>query len=446
MEKNNLTDYSVDKTIIKLTIPMIFGMLSLVIFNLTDTYFIGKLGMDQLAAISFTFPIVLIINSVALGMGIGTASIVSRAAGSGNHELLVKTSTDGLFLSFCFVVIVTILGLNTIDQIFTLLGAGNDVLGYIREYMSIWYLGMPFVVIPMVGNYIIRSLGDTKTPSLIMAVAAIINVILDPLFIFGIGPFPEMGLKGAAIATVFSRMTTFSVALYVLLIRDKVVKFRIRELRDAYESWKLILYVGVPAAVVRIITPVSAGIITRIISEYGYEAVAGYGVATKIEYFLLAFVNAMSNVMVPFAGQNYGAKKGYRIIEGMNYVRKTMFKYGIFIFILMIFLADKIAPLFNDNIEVNKITILYLTILPIGYGFQGMLLNNASILNAVNKPFYAALFSSVQMFVICVPLAVVMSRYIGIKGIFIALLISYIISGSFSYKFTKKTIRKERNK
>ena len=446
MEKNNLTDYRVDKTIIRLTIPMIFGMLSLVIFNLTDTYFIGRLGMDQLAAISFTFPVVLIINSLALGMGIGTASIVSRAAGSGNHKLLVKTSTDGLILSFCFVVIATIIGLNTIDPIFTLLGAGNDVMEYIREYMSIWYLGMPFVVVPMVGNYIIRSLGDTKTPSIIMTIAATVNVILDPLFIFGIGPFPEMGIKGAALATVFSRMITFTVALYVLIFRDKVVKFRIRELKDAYESWKQILYVGIPAAIVRIITPVSVGIITRLISAYGYEAVAGYGVGTKIEYFLLAFVNAMSNVMVPFAGQNYGAKKDYRIIEGMNYVRKTMFKYSIFIFVLMIFLADKIAPLFNDNIEVNKITILYLTILPVGYGFQGMLLNNASILNAVNKPFYAALFSSVQMFVICVPLAVTMSRYIGIKGIFIALLISYIISGSFSYLFTKKTIRKKRIK
>ena len=195
----------------------------------------------------------------------------------------------------------------------------------------------------------------------------------------------------------------------------------------------------------RIITPVSAGIITRLISAYGYEAVAGYGVGTKIEYFLLAFVNAMSNVMVPFAGQNFGARKDYRIIEGMNYVRKTMFKYSVFIFVMMIILADKIAPLFNDNAEVYKITILYLTILPIGYGFQGMLLNNASILNAVNKPLYAALFSFVQMFAICIPLAIALSRFIGIRGIFLALLISYIISGSFSYAFTKKAIRRKRN-
>ncbi len=441
MEKNNLTDYRVDKTILKLTLPMIFGMLSLVVFNLTDTYFIGKLGTDQLAAISFTFPVVLIINSVALGMGIGTASIVSRAAGRKSQNMVIKTATDGVFLAFCFVIIVTAIGLNTIDNVFTALGAGNDVLGYVREYMSIWYLGMPFVVVPMVGNYIIRALGDTKTPSIIMTVAAIANGIFDPLLIFGIGPFPELGIKGAALATVLGRMITFSVSLYILIVRDKVVKFRIRDLSDAYESWKLILYVGVPAAIVRIITPVSAGVITRLISAYGYEAVAGYGVATKIEYFLLAFVNAMANVMVPFAGQNFGAKKESRIIEGMAYVRKTMFKYSIFIFVMMVLLADKIAPLFNDNVEVNKITVLYLTILPIGYGFQGMFLNNASILNAVNKPLYAALFSSVQMFVICIPSAIVLSGFIGIRGIFMALLFSYIISGSFSYVFTKKTIK-----
>lgn len=439
-EKNNIIEDKVDKLIIKLTIPMIFGTLSLVVFNLTDTYFIGKLGTNELAAISFTFPVVLLINSISLGMGIGAASIISRAVGKNDKEKIVEIATDALILSSLFVIITSIVGINTIEGLFGLLGAKGEMLVYIRQYMSVWYIGTPFVVIPMVGNSIIRALGDTKTPSLVMALAALVNVVLDPLLIFGIGIFPTFGIRGAAIATVISRITTFLVSLYILIRREKIIKFRIKKIGIVLNSWKEILYVGVPAMIVRMITPISAGIITWLISQYGYEAVAGYGVATRVEFFTLAFINSMSSIMVPFAGQNYGANRKDRIIEGMNFTRKTVFIYGIFVFIVLVFFSDNIAAFFNSNSEVQKVTIMYLTIIPVGYGFQGMFLINASILNAVNKPLQAALLSCVQMFIIYVPTALVLSKHFKIYGIFFALILSYLIIGIISFTYTKSII------
>jgi putative MATE family efflux protein len=438
--RNNLTEGKVSHSIINMTIPMIFGTLSMVVFNITDTYFIGQLGSEELAAVSFTFPVVLIINSIALGMGIGTSSLISRAFGSGDKEGLIRIATDSIILSWLFVILATVIGLNVIDQTFTLLGADANMLIYIREYMSIWFYGMPFVVIPMVGNSIIRALGDTKTPSVVMVVAASINVILDPLLIFGIGIFPQLGIRGAALATVISRMITFVFSLYILIVREKIIKFRFRKINSIVDSWRGILYVAIPSALVRLITPLSTGIVTRLLSQYGNDAVAGYGVGTRVEFFTLAFVNAMSSIMVPFAGQNYGAGKIDRIREGMRVTRKMIFIYGFAILIILNLTARYIAPIFNDNIEVQRVTILYLSIIPISYGFQGMLLNNVAILNAINKPIQAAGLSALQMTVVYLPIAFVLSNYFGINGIFGALVVAYTIGGIGMYWYTWKSL------
>ncbi|MBV1758820.1 MAG: MATE family efflux transporter [Dethiosulfatibacter sp.] len=438
--RNDLTEGKVSQTIINLTIPMIFGTLSLVVFNITDTYFIGQLGSEELAAVSFTFPIVLIINSIALGMGIGTSSLISRAFGSGDKEGLTRIASDSIILSLIFVIVTTIIGLNIIDQTFTLLGADSKMLIYIREYMSIWFYGMPFVVIPMVGNSIIRALGDTKTPSIVMMLAATVNVILDPLLIFGIGIFPQMGIRGAALATVISRMITFMFSLYILIVREKIIRFRFQKIRSIIDSWKSILYVAIPSALVRMITPISTGIVTRLLSQYGNEAVAGYGVGTRVEFFTLAFINAMSSIMVPFAGQNYGAGKIDRIREGMKISRKMIFIYGFVTLIILNLTARFIAPIFNDSPDVQRVTILYLSIIPIGYGFQGMLLNNVAILNAINKPIQAAGLSALQMTVVYLPIALILSSYFGINGVFGALIVAYIIGGMVMYWYTWKSL------
>ncbi len=188
---------------------MVLGMLGLIIFNLVDTYFVSLLGTTELVAISFTFPVVLVVNSIALGIGQGTASVVSRAAGAKDKTKLVRYATESLTLGVMVVLCFVLIGLLTIEPLFTALGADAQVMPYIKSYMEVWYLGMVFVVIPMVGNNSIRALGDTKSPSLVMVVAAVANSILDPMFIFGMGPIPAMGVRGAAIATVLSRCITF---------------------------------------------------------------------------------------------------------------------------------------------------------------------------------------------------------------------------------------------
>ncbi len=439
-ERAVLTEGNLKKQILSLSIPMMFGMLGLSIFNIVDTIYVGRLGTKALAALSFTFPVVLVLNSIALGMGVGASSVLARAMGSGDHHKVIRYTTDSLTLSFFFVVLFALLGEITIDPLFRLLGARGEILDMVGRYMRIWYGGMLFVVFPMVGNSAIRALGDTKTPGSIMMIAALVNMVVDPLLIFGLGPFPRLEIEGAAIATVFSRSITFAVAMYVLIRRERLISFRGTSLGEMVESWKKILFVGGPAAVTRIIVPVATGIITALLASIGTEAVAGFGAAVKFERFALLFVMAMATVMAPFVGQNFGARKFDRIYSGIRFSSRLSMLIGAGLFALMFVFARPLASLFSSDGGVIAVTSLYFRIVPLVYGMQGIFNISSMILNALNKPIHATLLSILQMFILYVPLAILGKKILGTAGVFLAIVISYTASGLLSHYVTKRVI------
>ncbi len=421
------------KQIIHLAIPMMFGMLGISIFNIVDTIYVGRLGTAPLAALSFTYPVVLVLNSIALGMGIGASSVLARALGRGDHHKVIRYTTDSLSLSFLLIVLFVILGEATITPLFKLLGAGGKILVMIRQYMRIWYAGLPFVVFPMVGNSAIRALGDTKTPGTIMMIAAVVNMIVDPLLIFGIGPFPRWGIQGAAVATVFSRSITFLVALYVLGIREKILSLKRPPLSEVTDSWKKILFVGGPAAVTRLIVPVAAGVVTALLASTGSQAVAGFGTAVKVERFALLFTMSIAAVMAPFAGQNLGAGKYERINRGIRFSSFLSMSTGALLLVILFIFARPIASLFTRDPAVIAVTVLYFRIVPFVYGLQGIFNISSMILNALNNPLHATFLTIFQMFVLYIPLAYAGKYFFGTLGIFISLVISYTVSGTVSW-------------
>jgi MATE family, multidrug efflux pump len=446
MNKNNsaakLIEGPVGKTLVNLTIPMVFGMVGLIIFNLTDTYFVGKLGANELAALSFTFPVIFIINSIALGLGIGASVVISRAIGEGDQNKVRRLTTDSLLLSISIVIIFVLFGLATIKPLFTILGASSEIIVLINQYMVIWYIGMPFVVVPMVGNNAIRATGDTKTPSIIMMTAATMNIIMDPLLIFGIGPFPAMGIEGAALATVIARFTTFLVALYVLGFREKMLSFRSLSFQKVLASWQAVLYIGAPIAASRMIIPFSAGIITRILSGFGNNVVAGFGVASRIEFFALAAINSLSAVFGPFIGQNLGAKKSARIHLSIKLSTRFAVIWGVFLFIILYITAPFIAGIFSKDAEVIQTIVTFLRIVPFAYGLSGIFLLSSTVLNVLRKPYHSAGLIAIQMFLFYIPLAYLGAKLLAVKGVFLATAIAYILGGIFAYFVMTKQIKK----
>lgn len=447
MKKNNarLLTGPVEISILKMTLPMLIGMIGMSIFNIVDTYFVGQLGPLELAAMSYTFPVVMIQGAISMGLGVGASAIISRAIGQGDERKVKRLTTDSLILSVIIVTVIIIAGILTIDPLFSALGAKGKTLSLVKEYMFIWYLGVPFVTIPMIGNNAIRATGDTFTPSMIMVLAIIVNVILDPLLIYGIAPFSKMGLAGAALATVIARAVTLVASILLLHFRYGMLTFHFGKIQEIWNSWKKLLWIGVPAALTQLIIPISIAVITRMVSGYGDPAVAALGIGSKVEMFAFSPLMALGASLIPFIGQNKGAGQPERIQTGIVFAQKLALALGVVLFILLYYLGTPIAGFFinekmQDTSKVIEVATLYFTIVSIGYGFQGLLALNAASFNALNRPLQASAVNALRMFALYIPLALIAKRFWGIAGIFWAATVSSVLAGAISYFWLKREL------
>jgi putative MATE family efflux protein len=303
----------------------------------------------------------------------------------------------------------------------------------------VWlYAGIGFLVIPIVGNSAIRATGDTKTPAIIMMVAGLVNIALDPLLIFGIGPFPRLELEGAAIATVISWALTFVAAFWFLGRRLKMLEWSIPRPREVWASWKAILYVGVPAAATQVLVPVAAGIITRIVATFGTTAVAAFGVGTRVEALAMIGVFSLGAALAPFIGQNYGARNCDRLRKAIRFCAVASLVFGFGFFLVFAALARPIALLFSDQEPVVSIIVKYLRIMPIGYAFHGFALLVISSFNALNRPITSAFLNFSRLFVFGIPLALLGARYVGVSGVFIGVVVANFLVGVVAFAAVRK--------
>lgn len=420
---------------------MIFGIFSMVAFNLVDTYFVGRIGTPELAALSFTLPVVLVLGAIGMGMSMGASAVVSRAIGEGDQAKVQRLTVDSLILATLFAGLFVVIGLLTMDPLFRLLGAEGEVLELVKEYMYIWYIGVIFVMVPFVGNSAIRASGDTRTPAIIMVSMVGLNILLDPLLIFGYGPIPELGLAGAALATVFARAISLFLGLWVLN-RMKMLTLRIPTLRKLWTSWKSILSIGLPAAATNLVVPLSTALITQLVSTYGDEAVAGLGVSSRIDLFAIMVVVALSTVMGPFVGQNMGAGNYKRLATGVARGQRFSIFWGLGMLVLLGTSARWIAPIFSDNEKVIETIVLYLSIAPFGYAARCVYAIGNTILNVMDQPLIASGITLVQMFLVYLPMAYLGSYLFGLGGVFGALALAYFIGGTTSYLLVQKEIAK----
>lgn len=444
-ESRDLTKGSIIPKLANLTWPMIIGMLGTVAFNLADTYFLGKVGTNELAAIGFTFPVVVFITAIALGMGIGTSSLISRSVKILNKKELSLASSSSLLLTVIPILILLIVGHLTIEPLFAAMGAKPEIIVLIKEYMQIWYWALPFIMIPMVGNNVIRGLGDTLTPGFIMLSSAILNIILDKILIFGLGPIEAMGIKGAAYATFIARFASFIMAITFLHFREKVLSFKFKSFAHLSSYWKNILKIAVPATLSFLVTPVSLGFITKLVSTYGKEAVAAFGIVSRMEMFAMIFVNSLASVLIIFAGQNFSVNNIQRIKSALNKTSFFTLIWGVLLFLTALLFSKEIASAFSIDNKVINITSEYLLIISFSFGLQGIMVLSAAIFNGINKPIPSAIFVMLRMLILYLPLAYLGANLIGLNGIFWAAFTANIIIGVVSFVWISLEIKKQKN-
>lgn len=425
--KVNILEGDLKKAIIDLTIPGYFGMLGINIFNIIDTYFVSMLGNSQLAAMSFTFSIIMIVNLITVGLGIGLGTLVSKAVGTNDREDEIHIIMTGLFMSFLLAFTITVIGLLTIDPFFTWLGADETTLPLVKEYMVPWYLGCTFLFVSIVGGQVFRGLGDTKTPGNLMIISALINAVLDPIMIFGFLIFPALGMSGASIATVISRAFTFFTSLYLLHKKYHVIQFKNLDRDRLIDSAKRIFMIGLPNSLTKVVNPLIVTMTTALLAVESQMAVAGYGVGTKIESIIMAFAIALGNTAMAVLGQNIGAGNHDRVKAGLKILNRFSVIIFSSLYVIMFFTAPYLARIFTDNQEVIEVVVVYLRILPISYAMQGIYLISTSLYNVLGKPFIATILAFGQLIFIILPFGLLAFRHFGMYGLFTVVMLSYFV-------------------
>ena len=426
----DLLNAPIRPTLVRMTIPMMFGIVSLMLFNLADIWFVAQLGTEPMAALAFTFPVSFSVVSLAIGLGIGTSATLAKLIGSGNGdgEGAARLATDNLLMTVLLMVVVGTAGQFLTDPVFRLMGAAPELLPLIDAYMEVWFAGSVFLVLNMVCNSTFRSSGDTRMSAVIMLISSLLNIILDPLLIFGWGPVPAMGIRGAAVASVIAWAATSLLALHLLYHRKGMLLLSLPRPRQMLGHWRQVLSISLPAALSNMMTPLANGVLTALVAVHGAEAVAAFGAGARIESLALLLCLALSMTLPPFISQNLGAQKLERV--GIAYRGAVRFALGwqLLIFGVLVLVSGPVSRLFTDDDDVARWLQLWLLIVPAGFGFQATTFLSASSFNALHQPLRAMRISLFRLFFMYVPLGWLGNHFFGLTGMFVALVCANAIT------------------
>ncbi|MEM7217775.1 MAG: MATE family efflux transporter [Pseudomonadota bacterium] len=406
---------------------MMLGVSSSIIVQMFEMVFIGQLGTQAVAAITFTFPLTMALSSIALGISIGTSSVIARRVGAGKRSSARRLATHSLMLVAVLMSALSLCGWLAIVPLFTRLGAAPETLLLIQSYLDIAFLSFPFLTVMMVAGSVMRANGNANTPGIAMTTASLLNLALDPILIFGLLGAPRLELAGAAWALGISRILV-CLALLAYIRRDDMVQLQ-AVLRGFAESCRAVLHIGVPAMATQMIGPVSAGIITALLAQHGEDVLAGFGIAGRIEAVAVMLLFALSGSIGPFVGQNWGAGAKARVRSGVHAAYTFCVLWGLLACLALFLFGDALAGMVDDNGAAVATAATYLAIVPLSYGAWGVLMMASASFNALGKPLPSTVLSFCRMFLVYVPLAFAFNRWFGVGGIFAATAIANVLLG-----------------
>ncbi len=428
-DKRDLTAGPTWQKLLQLAGPMVFGIIAVISVSLIDTYYVGQLGTQELTALSFTFPVTLTVSSLAIGLGAGASSVVSRAIGASERDNAKRLATDSLVLALILVIAVATVGFFMIDPLFALLGATGETLDLIGRYMRIWFLAIPLLVVPIVANSIVRAAGDTFWPSVVMVSSALTNIAITPVFIFGLGPVPAFGIEGAAIGTLIAWLVTVFGAFALVAFREKMLDLTWPKVSVLAKSWKRVLAVGLPASLGNAVNPIGIAVVTALIAAFGEVVVAGFGVATRIESLAVIPMLALSSAIGPFAGQNWGAGKCDRVAEALRFSYAVCAAWAAILALFFWFAAAPIVGVFSQDDEVISAATTYLTIVPLSIWGYGVVIISAGAFNALGRSHYGLGLYLVRTAVLYVPLSFVAAQFATSDAVFYAIAAANALAG-----------------
>lgn len=403
------------KTLIRLAIPTMVAFIFHTGFNFVDRFWVSRLGGIQLGALGMAFTVQMAMIAIGAGLGVGTCSLIARLIGAKKLEQANRAADQALFLVIVLSLIFTLGGPFFTRPFFNRIGASEQMLPYTLGYINIILYGALFQFFSMIGNGILRGEGDTVTPMRVMIIGTVVNIILDPFLIFGIGPFPKMGVQGAALATITARAISCMVLISSYASRKNVVKPHFKIFALQKKLFAGIIAVGGPAVAAHLLQPVGMSLMFFLLKPYGDASKAALTMGITYQQLAILPTLGLAAATLTIAGQNYGARKLYRIRSLA--VQANICSVALLSGIALIFIlgSGTFARVFSKNPDVVSIGKMLLIIASLGFPFIGSRLVNASLFQGLGMGVKAFVLNASQ--VLSLPLAWLMSRRMGLNGL-----------------------------
>jgi putative MATE family efflux protein len=432
----------VGSTIFKMAVPMLAGTFAMNAYHLTNAWFVSRLGTEALAAISFTFPVVMFFMVVTRGLGTGAMTLIAHALGRQDRKSAATLTSHALLFALVFATVLSVVGFLTIRPVFTALGASGEVLAKTTAYMKIWYFGSIVMVAQMMTADIIIATGKTKVISGLMVGATLLNVFFDYGLIFGNLGMPKLGITGAAFATLISQGVTLCVALYILARRMKLIEAVDLRPGAILVSWGRILAFGAPGALGMVLTPVASAVITRMVALYGASAVAAIGVAGRIEMFAFMIPMTVGMSLIPFVAQNHGAERLDRIRQARRGAMTFALLYGLFIGAMFLVFAGEMASFFSTEPAVIRVLKTYIYITCAGYGMLEVHRYAGFCMTGTHHPLQASLLNIARIVALLIPLSLLGNHLFQLNGLFTGRLVTDLLAGGLGIFWSGRILKR----
>ncbi|KIN73474.1 MATE family efflux transporter [Sulfitobacter guttiformis] len=438
-KKRDLTTGPIWKALTVMSAPMSLGIFSVIAVGLADAYFLGQVSAAALAAVGFIYPVITAITSLSIGLSAGANATLSQSIGAGASE--DETQRLGLHAIGLAVGLSVVLGLViwiAFPAMFAALGASGEVAEEVAAYMPLWSASFPFLVTMMIVNSVFRAHGDGATSAGIMILAAFFGIALNPIFIFGWGPIPEMSTAGAAMSTLIGRVVAVVVALWIAWRRG-LLGVCGNPLKGAVASARKILKVGIPASLSNAINPAGMALVTAAVATIGDDAVAGFGAAGRVQSILLVPLMALSSGIGPVVGQNWGAEKYDRARSATKGAFGFCLGYGAVVAVILFLLATPIAALLASGESDQEYAADYLRLVGLSMFGYGMVVVANAAMNARDKAVWSMSLSLGRIFAIYLPGAWIGVMLFGYWGILIAAILGNVLGGVAAAYATSRT-------
>ncbi len=441
-KENKMGVMPVGQLLFTMSLPIMISMLVQALYNVVDSMFVARVSENALTALSIAFPIQNLMIAVSVGLGVGLNAVVSRALGAKDTKGVNRAATNGIMLMFICGLLFMLGGATLVRPYFEMQTDIEEIVTSGIDYTSIVMMGSMGVFMQILFERLLQSTGRTMLTMFSQGIGAIINIIFDPIFIFGYFGFPKMGVAGAAYATVLGQWVAALLGLILNIRMNPEVSINMKGFRPHGATIRLILSIGIPSVVMQSIGSVMTFLMNQILIAFSSTAVAVFGVYFKLQSFVFMPVFGLTNGTVPIVAYNFGARKGERMKKTIQY--SVYAAIAIMICGALIFQAipDKLLMLFDASDEMLRVGVPALRIISLSFPLAGFGIGAGAVFQALGFSVYSMIISLIRQLVVLIPCAYLIGMLTGdVTGVWWAFVVAEVVSLTVSALYLRRVNR-----